>query len=375
MTPLILDVETTIFQKGHAFAARNKLCYVGTYSEGSSVFVGTPTILPDIGRQIVSASEVVGFNIKFDLHWLRREGIGIGNRRVWDCQYAHFLLSGQREKYPSLDGVLNHYGLPPKMHVVEEEYWSKGIDTPNIPPEIMLEYLATDLERTYQVYVKQKEDFGKNPRLYSLFRLACADLLVLAEMEYNGLILDLDETLKKKLETIESLKKIEEQLNQLYPHITINWNSGDDVSCVLYGGTITREFRDIAGIYKTGEKTGQPRYSIRKEEYKLEQLVKPLKGSELKKAGYWSTDEATLKQLKGKKKIITLLLDRSTLSKELDYYEGIPKLYIEKDWSNSIIHGQFNQCVASTGRLSASAPNQQNFSEGIKGCIVSRYAF
>ena len=370
---VVIDTETTTFQKGNPFSAKNRLCYVGAYPEGGSVHVGDPAILPYLQREVISEATVVGFNLKFDLHHLRRVGCDLSNRRIWDAQLAHFLLSGQTEKYPSLNGVLAHYGLPPKQDVVEKEYWSKGIDTPDIPQDVILEYLYYDLVRTMEVYNKQRDEFDKNPKLLRLFRLGCQDLQVLAEMEWNGLLLDVEKAATRTKEIGDSLSEIEISLNNLYPHIDINWNSGDDISCVLYGGTITREFREIAGVYKSGEKAGQPRYKIRREEYKLPQLVKPLDGSELKKDGYFSTDESVLKQLKGQKRLIASLLSRAKLTKELDYYVGLPKLLVEKDWPDATLHGQLNQCVAATGRLSASAPNQQNLSEGIKECIVSRY--
>lgn len=371
---VVVDTETTIFQKGNPFSARNRLCYVGAYPEGGSLHVGSPAILPYLEREVISQATVVAFNWKFDLHHLRRAGCNLSNRRIWDAQLAHFMLSGQRERYPSLDGVLAHYGLPPKDPHIEEYYWSKGIDTPDIPQDEILSYLCTDLERTMAVYKKQREEFEQKPKLLRLFRLACQDLHVLAEMEWNGLLLDVEKAATRSKEIVEQVSGIETYLNSIYPHISINWNSGDDISSVLYGGTITREFREIAGLYKTGAKTGQPRYKIRVEEYSMPQLVTPLEGSELKKPGYFSTDESVLKQLKGQKLLIAALLSRASLTKELDYYVGLPKLLEEKDWGDSTLHGQLNQCVAATGRLSASAPNQQNLSEGIKECIVSRYA-
>ena len=373
LTTLILDTETTTFQKGNPFAKRNSLCYIGTYPEGGSIYVGSPDILPTVGQQILSASIVVGFNLKFDLHWIRRAGYSGSYRRVWDCQLAHFLLTGQTERYPSLNSVLAYYELPPKDDRITTEYWDKGIDTPDIPQDEILSYLTTDLLRTRAVYDRQVKDFESLPKLFRLFQLGCQDLLVLAEMEWNGLKLDVAKATQKASDVYAKLEHIETALNSLYPHLSINWDSGDDVSCVLYGGTLTRESREIVGVYKTGQKVGFPRYRINKEEYILTRLVEPIEGSELKKAGYWSIDESVLKQLKGQKSLIANLLERSKLMKELDYYEGLPKLIIEKDWDGEILHGQLNQCVAATGRLSASQPNQQNLSDGIKECIVSRY--
>ena len=45
----------------------------------------------------------------------------------------------------------------------------------------------------------------------------------------------------------------------------------------------------------------------------------------------------------------------------------------EKAWEPNIIHGQLNQCVAATSRLSATQPNQQNIPPKMKEVLVSRY--
>ena len=193
-TPLCLDVETTTFEKGNPFARRNKLCYVGAYRQGGSFLLGSDAIVPHVKREIVSASRVVGFNIKFDIHWLRRYGIDLNcYRGIWDLQLAHFLFGGQKTPYPSLEDACERYGLPGKDDTLKRKYgWPGGdIDTPDIPEDEVLHYLKIDLERTMQVYHAQVEEFRKNTQLYKLFRLQCMDLPVLAEMEWNGLNVDI----------------------------------------------------------------------------------------------------------------------------------------------------------------------------------------
>ena len=44
------------------------------------------------------------------------------------------------------------------------------------------------------------------------------------------------------------------------------------------------------------------------------------------------------------------------------------------NWETNVLHGQLNQCVARTGRLSSSKPNLQNFDGEIKQLFGSRYA-
>lgn len=370
---VVIDVETTTFKKGNPFARKNRCCYLGAYKPGGSIFVGDTTILPDIRREIISASRLVGFHTKFDLHWLRRLGeTSFQERKIWDCQLAHFLLSAQRERFPSLDGVCSYYGIKGKFESVGD-YWARGIDTPDIPREIVLEYLSQDLRCTCEIFLRQQEDFKKHPKLYNLFQLQCEDLLVLEEMEWNGLVIDSEGMLRKAEDIKTKIASIESSLNNFAGNCPVNWDSVDHVSVVLYGGTIVVPYKEVVGVFKTGSKIGQPRYRWYERTYQFPGLVNPLSGSELKKEGYFSTDESHLKQVKDKSGIVELLLSRADLSKQLDYYEGWPELVEEMDWEPNTVHGQLSQVTAVTGRLAASKPNQQNLPSDVKQFLVSRH--
>lgn len=369
MTPLVLDVETTTIEKGNPYVKNNKLCYVGLYDGEITDIFKAPMF--NIGLQ---ERQIIGFNLKFDLTWLRRSNVDYSTCSVWDCQLAHFILTGQTQSYPSLNSVAEYYGLGSKLDVVATEYWDKGIDTPDIPQAILEEYLTQDLMLTWQVYQKQIEHFKEHPQLFKLFQLQCEDLLVLLEMEWNGLLLDEQGCQTQAVECYQQLESIDSQLKQYTNDVPINFNSGDHLSCLLYGGTIKHETTVFAGTFKTGPRAGQPKPKKVVYEFKLPQLVKPLKGSELQKEGYYSTDEDTLKSLKGNKaakKLIELLLERAKVEKLVStYYVGWQKHVADLD---GLVHGQFNQCVARTGRLSSSKPNQQNIDKTFKKMMISRY--
>ena len=72
--------------------------------------------------------------------------------------------------------------------------------------------------------------------------------------------------------------------------------------------------------------------------------------------------------------IVDIILKRSGLIKKVStYYRGLVSLIKDSNWNPGTIHGQLNQCVARTGRLSSSKPNLQNFDGDIKGLFKSRY--
>jgi DNA polymerase-1 len=331
----------------------------------------------EIQSRIDNTQLLVGFNIKFDLHWIRNYEIDFSRCAVWDCQLAAFLLSGQSVPYPSLDGVSSFYGLGSKLDVVSTEYWDKGIDTTEIPEEVLLDYLKQDLLLTERVYHHQLKLFESEPQLYKLFKLQCQDLLVLQDMEWNGMDFDVERAEELAKKETERIHEIEVELQEGYEDIPINFQSRDHLSAYLYGGSISNDVRMPIGVYKTGAKTGLPRYKIVEYKYELPQLIKPPKGSELKKDGFFATDEGTLRSIscnRQARRRLDLILERSQSSKLVGtYYRGIPELIGEMDWSDGKIHGTFNQCVAATGRLSSSRPNLQNFANEVDKLLVSRY--
>lgn len=386
MRSLILDVETTISSKGNPFDESNKLCYVGLSNTDKTQCYAIEYDdepyrhkLEEIQKEIDQAEILVGFNIKFDLHWLRKYGINFVGKRVWDCQLVHFILQGQQDSYPSLNGVSEYYGLGSKLDVVATEYWGNKIDTPNIPKEILEEYLIGDLHLTQKVFNKQMQEFASCTKpMQRLISLHNQDLMVLEEMEYNGLLFDETKanTLAKELE--QQIKDLDNALVPYHNLPEFNPSSNEQLSCLLYGGTVKVKRREVIGLFKTGDRKGQVKEKWVEHLINFDRRINPLKGSELDKEGLFSTDESTLKSLRGTKEakeLVKLILERATLEKRLTtYYRGLVELRTSMNWPVDKLHGQLNQCVARTGRLSSSKPNLQNFDGEIKQLFGSRYA-
>lgn len=401
------DVETTIHNDGNPFDSKNKLVCVGLKQNEQPTIVipieygGEPfgENLKRIAETLQAAEMVIGFNIKFDLHWILNYVPELHIRRVFDCQLGEFILSNQTSVFPSLDESAARFALPSKLDVVKSQYWAAGIQTDAIPWDVLAEYCAHDVDLTWELYKKQRVSFRKE--IHSLLRLQNEDILYLMRAERNGLRYRFDEAAKLAEETRQEMAKIDEELHKLANVPGINFASDDHVSCLLYGGTIYVPYREkYTRILKDGSTRERERWA--EQGFLLRQMVRPLDRTETKPTVGWSEDylisqnrerlasggkrpfqriysvgEPVLSKLKAKgkaKKIIELILKRSELKKlDSTYYTGMLKRHEELGWVGDELHGQFNLPVTKTGRLSASNPNLQNLAGQIKKLFYSRY--
>jgi DNA polymerase I-like protein with 3'-5' exonuclease and polymerase domains len=363
MKILSLDVETSIHNKGNPYDSRNKLvCYSYANDIGNSgaekATRGSLGYLQTRlnGADLVSPVDlVVGFNFKFDAHWLTKEGIDFSSVKIWDVQIAEFILSCQTNRFPSLNDTCIKYGIPVKEDIVKTEYWDKGIDTADIPWKILSSYAAHDASITLQCYHAQIKLM--TPQQIKLCQLQCQDMMILMEMEQNGLPFDEELCQLRAVELDDKISTINTELTQIYPSVPINFGSNDHLSAFLYGGVVKEDGKEHIGFFKSGVKAGQPKYKNIVIEHQLPRLYQPLKGTEMAKEGNFATDEGTLRKLKGKKGVLDKILELSKLEKlNGTYYRGLTKLREEMHWEKGVLHGQFNQTTAISGRLSSSKP-------------------
>lgn len=387
---IVFDFEATGAQsnKAHPFDPRNKACNLGM----RNIDTGETKIwkleydeqpygdnLREIQDWLAKTTTLIGFNTKYDLHWLYRYSLGYSHCRIFDCQVAYYILTAQQHQYPSLDQVAEHYGLEKKLDVVKTEYWNNGMDTDEVPYDILSDYLAQDLIVTENVYNSLMDDLAKQSKeMNQLVKMNNLDLVVLADIEQNGVLLHREKSERKGNEIVSEIEQIDEYLRQFAGYDWFNPNSGDHLSAFLYGGTITRvEKQDYLFTYKDGRTAIKQRNT--EVPYVFKRLFKPLEGSELAKEGFYATNEPTLTSLgekaKGEyKNILDTVLHRAKIEKRRGtYYHGYPKRIDEMGWNDNIMHPSFNQCVAVSGRLSCTKPNVQNVESDVKEVFITRF--
>ena len=394
MSTVTYDVETSIFNFGNPYDVRNILVSYSVKVDDAPIVhkrYDEPDFKTYLQECFKQATLLVGQNLKFDLSWARHIGCVVPERcRVFDTQLCEFVLSGQTNSFASLNSLEELYGLPTKLDEVAS-FWEKGISTEDIPADVVEEYNNYDVQLTYDVYQRQLEDPRMTGALKKLILLQGADLLVLQEMEYNGIKFDKERSLQEANKLKEELDGLKAELTKLLGDI--NFNSGDQLSVALFGGAYEVENRhDEERVYKSGPRKGETYTRSVLDSVDVVKCLgyfRPNPKDELAKTKgkpdnelvhgtrYYSTASDVLGQLPARtnvQKVVLTKLNRVAYIEKLvgTYLEAFPMLLEQQQWGE-LIHGQYNQVVARTGRLSSSKPNMQNAPAELDKYLVSRY--
>lgn len=257
-------------------------------------------------------------NAKYEMNVLSTCGIKFGPI-CFDPMIASYIANPD-EKHGLKEQVERIYGY--QMARIKDIIGTgKKQSTMNlVPVDKVAPYAADDARMTLELARFYLPLLDKE-QLYILNEIELPLSVVLAEMEQNGVALDLPYLKKFSAELSTDIARLESEIYELAGH-SFNINSTQQLQKVL--------FEELA--LKTGGKTS-------------------------KKTGF-STDAAVLETLKDVHPIIPKLLEYRHLAKlRSTYVDGFPKLINPRD---NRLHGTFNQTVAATGRLSSTNPNLQN---------------
>lgn len=328
------------------------------------------------------ASTIIAHNLKFDLHWLRSCGISVTHCRLYCTMVGEYIATGQRHKYPSLNECCDKYSVPRKMDTVAP-YWEQGIETYDIPLEILVPYAKQDLVCLQRVHELQQKIIIAQGQV-NLVNIRSESLRVTQEIEWNGMAINrplLEKYSKDYGETIDTtqqhLKQLIRKELQIPEEVTFNLGSNDHLSAILFGGDI---------VYKGKEQTqrvlkdGTVKYGTRNAKLTFTTPgfnFTPQKGSENKKEGYYQTNVDQLATLKPKtdeqKELLYGISELAKLEKmKSTYFDGI----LEAEYCG-YVHPTLNECQTATGRYSSKNPNSQNMPrEGtspVKEGFITRY--
>ena len=208
---------------------------------------------------------LVGQNIKFDLlcalcdkehgeanlkAWMAYVARG-GN--VWDTQLAEYLLNGMppEDHMLSMDELAPRYGGNLKVDEVKA-MWQAGINTDEIPPNLLTEYLCGrfaedgtvlehgDIGNTETIFLGQLDRARAAGQVKSIL-LNMGSLLCTTEMERNGMAVDVAEGMRQARELEARLAELSLELADYLPKdlpFDFKWTSLYHKSALIYGGTV-----------------------------------------------------------------------------------------------------------------------------------------
>lgn len=391
-----------------------------------------------------SPNILVGFNIKFDLlHAIYKDAENfdayvdwiVGGGQLWDCQLAEYLLEGMlpEAQYLSLDEVAPRYGGQIKIDEVKA-MWEAGIDTPDIPDDLMMKYLPGDLNNTELVFVGQLARARAVGQTKSIL-MNMGSLVYTIEAERNGMKIDEERGLMLAAELEEELARLNVSLNKYLPAdlpFEFKWTSRHHQSPLIFGGHIKYEIdepifdeqmqpvyyqkKEVQYVKKDGTttpdmmdpgivyaKSGQNQGQAKTKQVTLpdiERGQKTRKADRLyKMPGYtepdsaWKTATEGLYSVAGEviealgNRDVPFLKDlalRAKLQKDLTTYfittdpkTGEKSGMLTQVQEDGMIHGSFNHVNTVTARFSSSNPNLQNLSgkdkSQVKSLFISRW--
>ncbi len=262
----------------------------------------------------------VGQNLKYDISVLKWHGIEVRGELL-DTMLAHYLIDpDQRHNMDHLAETLLNYS-PVSITALIGEKKSEQKSMREVDPDELCEYAAEDADITLQLWHKLKPMLKEKGQERVFYEIETPLLPVLADMEYNGINLDVpaleafSEELAGKIETLESDI-------QTKAGMPFNLNSPKQLGEVLF---------DVLKLVEKPKKT---------------------------KTGQYKTNEEVLSELAPKHEIVRKILDYRGLTKlKSTYVDALPKEVFDK---TGRIHTTFSQAITTTGRLSSVNPNLQN---------------
>jgi len=261
----------------------------------------------------------IGQNLKYDILVLKKYGVDIKGP-LFDTMLAHYLIDPDSRHGMDVlaENYLNYTPVSIKTLI-------GGRNLPKTMRDVALdkiaEYAAEDADITLQLKEKIEPEL-KDPALIKLLNEVELPLLkVLATVEFNGV--KIDETALKAMsgELEEESVKVRDRIYELAGE-EFNIASPKQLGIVLFE--------------------------------KLKLVEKPKKT----KTGQYATGEEILSRLENQHEIARKILEFRELQKlKSTYVDALPQMVSAYD---SLIHTNYSQTVAATGRLSSLNPNLQN---------------
>ena len=262
----------------------------------------------------------VGQNLKYDVSILKWHNIEVRGELL-DTMLAHYLIDpDQRHNMDHLAETLLDYTPVPITSLIGEKK-SQQKSMREIDPDQLCEYAAEDADITLQLWHKLKPMLKERGQERVFYEIETPLLPVLADMEHNGINLDVSALATYSEQLAKTIQSLEESIFT-QAGMDFNLNSPKQLGEVLF---------DVLKLTEKPKKT---------------------------KTGQYKTNEEVLSELAPKHEIVQKILNYRQLTKlKSTYVDALPREVFEE---TGRIHTTFSQAITTTGRLSSVNPNLQN---------------
>jgi len=223
-----------------------------------------------IQKILDSTTLLVGHNIKFDLMWLLETGFTY-NKKVYDTMLGEYMLLRGQKWGISLADCCARRNITLKKSELVENYLKNGQGFDVIPMDIVEEYGKGDIISTTELYREQQRLF-KKPSYYELNKhliLMNNFLLVLTDIERNGIQIDLEELYKVRDDYEKEKEVLEQNMRDVAQEVMgdtpINFASPEQMGQLIYSRKVkdkkqwARHFN--IGLNEKGKPLLRPRMS------------------------------------------------------------------------------------------------------------------
>ncbi len=257
-------------------------------------------------------------NAKYDILVLQRAGITVNNL-VFDSMVASYLINPSLRQH-NLDALSLFYFNIKKIPISDLiGSGRKQMTMDQVPLGKISHYACEDADMTWRLKTVLEKKLVELHLDYLFKTVEIPLIYTLAEMEKNGIALDIPYLKEMSTRISEKLESLQKRIYELAGE-AFNINSPKQLSVILF------EKLNLPVIRRT--KTG------------------------------FSTDVNVLEALAQKHQLPKLLLDfRQLIKLKSTYIDALPRLINPE---TKRLHTSFNQTVTATGRLSSSDPNLQN---------------
>ena len=277
----VVDVETTFQINGKRpdpspFNPSNQLVSVGI-NDDYYCFFNTSCPKYNVRDNHKAVQDIldkttllIGHNLKFDLSWLIECGFKYTGR-VYDTMIGEYVLGRGFRKPLSLKEICKRRKVSLKSDIIEH-YMDNQISFSDIPWTIVEKYGRQDIISTREVFESQMEDLKlpRNKNLLATVKMMNEFLIVLTDMEINGIKIDTkaleDVKMEFRLEFNSLRESIDQTIWERMGDTRINPSSPEQLSWLIYGKKVADKKRWSQlfniGIDKVTKKSKRrPRFS------------------------------------------------------------------------------------------------------------------